>query len=158
MSKTFVTVDSGARDSFATGMVRDTRQGKGRFDLMSPIALRRRAQLYERGAEKYTARNWEKGSPLSRFFDSAARHMNDFLMIAQYKREGIPLDRLPADVNPNEDHLAAATWNLDCMMHHEELHPEFDDLSVRAQEPKMSGLQLVDSTKAQNQNPLFASA
>jgi hypothetical protein len=128
----FITVDSGARESFDTGMVRDTRSGKGRFDLQSPIALRRRCQLYERGAEKYEARNWEKGSPLSRFCDSAMRHINDYLMVALYKREGIDLALLPPDVNPNEDHLAAATWNLDCMMHHEVLHPEFDDLSVKA--------------------------
>ena len=39
------------------------------------------------------------------------------------------MDRLPADVNPNEDHLAQAAWNLFCIMHHEDLHPELDDLS-----------------------------
>ena len=52
-------------------------------------------------------------------------------MIALYRREGIPLERLPVDVNPNEDHLAQATWNLFGLMHHEDLHPELDDLSTQ---------------------------
>jgi hypothetical protein len=121
--------DSGARESFTSGMVRDTREGKGRFELITPVALRRLALVYERGAAKYQPRNWEKGSPLSRFADSAQRHLNDYQMIALYKREGIPLDRLPGDVNPNEDHLAQAVWNLCCIMHHEDLHPDLDDLN-----------------------------
>ena len=125
----FIVADSGARENFDSGMVRDTRQGKGRFELMTPIALRRLAQVYEKGAEKYLPRNWEKGAQLGRFADSAMRHMNDYLMISLYKREGVSLDTLPADVNPNEDHLAQATWNLFCIMHHEVLHPELDDLS-----------------------------
>ena len=135
MSKHIV-ADSGKRESFGSGMVRDTRDGKGRFELITPVALRRLALVYEKGAAKYTARNWEKVSPLSRFADSAQRHLNDYQMISLFKREGIPLDKLPADVNPNEDHLAQAVWNLCCIMHHEDLHPELDDLSVKAKEGK----------------------
>jgi len=131
-----IVADSGKREAFGSGMVRDTREGKGRFELITPVALRRLALVYEKGAEKYVARNWEKGSPLSRFADSAQRHLNDFQMISLFKRECIPLDRLPADVNPNEDHLAQAVWNLCCIMHHEDLHPELDDLSVKATEIK----------------------
>jgi hypothetical protein len=130
----FIVADSGARETFCSGMVRDTREGKGRFELITPLALRRLALVYERGAAKYQARNWEKGSPLSRFADSAQRHLNDYQMISLFRREGIPLDRLPADVNPNEDHLAQAVWNLCCIMHHEDIHPELDDLSVKAAE------------------------
>ena len=134
MEKTdFIVADSGARESFQSGMVRDTREGKGRFELITPVALRRLALIYEKGAVKYEARNWEKGSPLSRFADSAQRHLNDFHMIRLFKREGIPLERLPADVNPNEDHLAQAVWNLCCIMHHEDLHPELDDLGAKAE-------------------------
>jgi len=129
-----IVADSGKRESFNSGMVRDARDGKGRFELITPVALRRLALVYEKGAAKYTARNWEKGSLLSRFADSAQRHLNDFQMISLFKREGIPLEKLPADVNPNEDHLAQAVWNLCCIMHHEDLHPELDDLSVKAEE------------------------
>jgi len=126
-----IVADSGKREKFTTGMVRDTREGKGRFDLITPIAMRRLALVYERGAIKYEPRNWEKGSPLSRFADSTQRHINDYLLIALYKREGIPLEDLPEDVNPKEDHLAQAVWNIFCIMHHEDLHAEFDDLTVK---------------------------
>ena len=100
----YVTKDSGAREQYKSGMVRDTREDKGRFDLITPIALRRLAQLYERGARKYADRNWEKGAPLSRFLDSAMRHLADYL---EGKRE--------------EDNLASAAWNIFAMMHIEEM-------------------------------------
>jgi len=106
----YITRDSGQREHFASGMVRDLRQGKGRYDLVSPYGLKRIADVYERGASKYADRNWEKGAPLCRFFDSAMRHMQQWL-----KGEN------------DEDHLAQAAWNLIAMMHLEETHPELDD-------------------------------
>lgn len=66
--------DSGERREFATGSVRDVRDGKGRFDLLPPEFLTALAIHYERGAVKYGDRNWEKGQPLSVFYDSAMRH------------------------------------------------------------------------------------
>jgi hypothetical protein len=99
----FITKDSGQREDFPSGMVRDTREGKGRYDLVSPFALRRIAQLYERGAEKYAARNWEKGAPFCRFLDSANRHLQQYLM-----------------GETSEDHLAAVAWNVMAIMHFEE--------------------------------------
>lgn len=98
----FVVKDSGKREAFQTGSVRDTREGKGRYDLISPFALERLAQLYERGAEKYGERNWEKGQPVSRYMDSALRHMNKHLMGER-----------------DEDHVTAAVWNLMCILHTE---------------------------------------
>ena len=142
VNRDFIVADSGARESFGTGMVRDIRAGKGRFDLITPIPLRRLAKVYESGALKYEARNWEKGSPLSRFLDSAKRHINDYEMICLYQREGVPLERLPADVNPNEDHLAQAAWNLFSIMHHQDLRPEFDDLSVKKLVAAVAGIAL----------------
>ena len=100
----FTIEDSGEREEFDSGSVRDTRTGKGRFDLMSPIANRRMAQHYENGAKKYSGRNWEKGQKLSRYYDSALRHMNTYL-------EG----------GRTEDHLAAAAWNIWAMIHTEEM-------------------------------------
>lgn len=96
--------DSGERQSFDTGSVRDTQEGKGRYDLLSPITLRRLAVHFENGARKYNDRNWEKGQPLTRFLDSAVRHLYTWL-------EG---DR-------SEDHLAAALWNIGGMIHVEEM-------------------------------------
>jgi hypothetical protein len=94
--------DSGERQEFDTGSRRDTRAGKGRFDLMSPIVLVRDAAHLQNGADKYGERNWEKGQPLSRYLDSAMRHLTEYL-------EGMR----------DEDHLAAARWNIAGMIHTE---------------------------------------
>lgn len=91
----FDTKDSGTREEFPTGSRRDTREGKGRYDLLPPYAIQRLAQVYERGAAKYDDRNWEKGQPLTRFLDSALRHTFQVL-------EG----------KTDEDHAMQACWNL----------------------------------------------
>ena len=98
----FVTKDSGKHIEYATGMKRDTNEGKGRYDLISPLALRRLAQILERGAVKYDAHNWEKGSPYSRLMESTLRHLNQYL-------EGMR----------DEDHLAAAMFGCMVMIHQE---------------------------------------
>jgi hypothetical protein len=128
MTKQFQCADSGVREEQGTGMVRDSRAGKGRFDLLTPLADRRVAKWSEMGAEKYNDRNWEIGTKFSRFLDSAKRHINAYETIALYLREGISCDLLPDDIDPNEDHLAAAQWNLSCIMHLEITHPEMNDL------------------------------
>jgi len=48
--------DSGNREYVATGGMREPATGKGRYDLLSPAVLKRVAQHYENGAEKYAAR------------------------------------------------------------------------------------------------------
>ena len=58
-------------------------------------AIFRIARVYEKGAEKYAPRNWEKGMLLSRFLDSAQRHWYQVL-------EG----------KDDEDHAAQALWNI----------------------------------------------
>ena len=87
--------DSGTRQEFATGAVRDQQVGKGRFDLLPPRALLRLAKHFEKGAAKYGDRNWEQGMPMSRYVDSALRHAFAFLRGQK-----------------DEDHLVAAAWNL----------------------------------------------
>ena len=87
--------DSGARENFDTGSRRDTRDGKGRFDLIPHEFLEALARHFENGARKYGDRNWEKGQPLSRYLDSALRHM-------MKARQGLE----------DEDHLSAAAWNI----------------------------------------------
>ena len=59
---------------FTSGAVRDSREGKGRLDLLPPRAILCLARLLEKGAKHYGERNWEKGMPLSVFLDSALRH------------------------------------------------------------------------------------
>ena len=71
----FVVKDSGEREDFGTGSVRDTDSGKPRYDLVSVPALTRLAHHLRKGAEKYSERNWELGQPASRFYASALRHL-----------------------------------------------------------------------------------
>lgn len=99
----YITKDSGERAQFQTGAQRDTAKGKGRYDLLPVLALRRLAQLYERGAIKYEARNWEKGIPVSRMYDSGIRHALQALAGLR-----------------DEDHLAGAVFNLLGIMEYEE--------------------------------------
>ncbi len=112
--------DSGKRETWPTGSRRDCRAGKGRYDLLSPYALRRLARHFEAGAVKYGDRNWEKGQPLTRYLDSALRHICGILSGDQ-----------------TEDHAAAADWNMHCFMHTQEmitagaLPAELDDLPKR---------------------------
>jgi len=96
--------DSGKRQEFTTGAVRDTAEGKGRYDLISPIATKRLAIVLEKGAKKYSSRNWEKGMNLARLIDSAKRHLDQFL-------EG----------NRDEDHAGQAMFNVMALIHTEEM-------------------------------------
>lgn len=71
------TKDSGIRQEFTSGMLRDTQEGKPRYDLIPEPMLTRWAELMARGAEKYGERNWEKANSeeeLARFVASAFRH------------------------------------------------------------------------------------
>ncbi len=110
--------DSGERQEFDTGSVRDSRAGKGRFDLIPPYSLKRLAQHFENGAVKYGDRNWQKGQPLSRYIDSAVRHLYAYL-----------------DGSRNEDHMAAVAWNALALIWTEEairlgdLPEDLDDIS-----------------------------
>ena len=92
--------DSGERQKFNTGAVRDTQEGKGRFDLLPPAAIFAVARVFEEGAKKYDARNFEIGMPVSRFIDSALRHIFKHL-------EGFR----------DEPHMAQAAWNLLAYIH-----------------------------------------
>ena len=115
----YVTKYSGDREEYDTGAVRDNGTGKGRFDLISPFALKRLAGLYERGVVKYSSRNWESGIPFSRCTDSMLRHAQQW----------------PAG-DTEEDHLAAVAWNAFALMHYQELiknkllPEELDDMPV----------------------------
>lgn len=87
--------DSGERRQFETGAVRDRGALKGRPDLRAVHAIHRYDLHNEKGARKYAARNWEKGMPLSEYFNSAQRHADKLL--AGYT---------------DEDHEAAWLWNV----------------------------------------------
>jgi hypothetical protein len=90
---------SGSVNRFPTGAVRDLQAGKGRMDLLPIRALMAVAGIMEKGAERYDARNWEKGIPLSRFVDSGLRHLFKWLIGWR-----------------DEPHLAQACWNFMCLL------------------------------------------
>ena len=101
----YVTKDSGEREQYASGMVRDVETGKPRYDLLLPEGipfneqlLTRFAALLARGAEKYTERNWERASgqeEMDRFKASAIRHLMQW-----------------ASGETDEAHAAAVMFNL----------------------------------------------
>lgn len=92
--------DSGQRQEFATGAVRDVQEDKGRFDLIPPIALHLVACIFETGAKKYGASNWRKGIPIGRFLDSGQRHLQKYIAGMR-----------------DEPHLSMALWNIMCALH-----------------------------------------
>ena len=91
--------DSGSRREFETGAVRDDGAGKGRMDLLPFRALMEVAKIFEGGAQKYEARNWERGIPLSKFVDSGLRHLAKWMCGWC-----------------DEPHLAQACWNFMCLL------------------------------------------
>lgn len=107
----FETKDSGARQEFQTGMVRDVQHGKPRYDLIPVGPLTRVANLYARGADKYEEWNWVKGQPYSRAYASMLRHVMSW-------RSG----------DKEEDHLAAVIFNAMALMYYEDNKPELDDI------------------------------
>ena len=100
----YMTKDSGAREQFPSGMMRDTQIGKPRYDLIDRAFLKRWAALMARGAVKYGEENWRQaaGEPaLKRFRESALRHIFQWL-----------------DGDTTEDHAVAVAFNISgaCMV------------------------------------------
>ena len=109
-------LDSGERTEFPSGAVRDMHEGKGDMVSIPWEAILRLSRHYEAGAKKYKRWNYRIGDgiPLSSYIDSACRHL------AKYQ--------CGCD---DEDHLAAAAFNILGAMLQEELHPDQIDLPLR---------------------------
>jgi hypothetical protein len=107
MVKQFETKDSGERELFPSGSVRDSERDKPRYDLISPQALTRLALLMGRGALKYDSWNWSKGMNVSRLFSSAYRHLMQYYLN-----------------DKTEDHLSAVLFNVMAIIHFEEVGRE----------------------------------
>lgn len=96
--------DSGKRQQFEGGAVRDTAEGKSRPDLISPFFMERLGQWLQLGAKKYDERNWEQGMPQTRLIASLYRHLVAF-------QEG----------DMSEDHPAAMAFNIMALIHFQEV-------------------------------------
>jgi hypothetical protein len=99
---------------FPTGAARSNDADDVRFDLITPIGLRRLAGTCAEGAKKYGDHNWTRGIPASEMLNHAIRHVYRWL-------EG----------DTEEDHLAHAAWNLLSVCHFEEAMPEMIDVPSR---------------------------
>ncbi len=95
---------------FETGAQRDTAEGKVRMSLLPHKELERVLKRYLDGAEAYGENNWKKGMETTVLYDSAMRHIMKWYM--KYD---------------DEDHLAAAVWNILGIMWTEENKPELDN-------------------------------
>lgn len=95
----FVTRDSGERQVYPTGMVRDSGTKTLRPDLVDQDLLRRWSELMGRGAVKYGENNWKKAATqeeLDRFRASAYRHFFQWYN----------------GLETSEDHAAAVCFNI----------------------------------------------
>jgi hypothetical protein len=95
----FLVKDSGKREAFAGGMVRDTTDGKTDFSLIldGPMLVRWAVHL-TKGALKYAKRNWMLAAGVDeyeRFKESAFRHF-----LQWYRGD------------TDEDHAAAVIFNI----------------------------------------------
>jgi hypothetical protein len=94
----YITKDSGKRVTFKSGFNRDIQDSKPRYDLIPPELLKRLAEVYARGAEKYGDYNWqlaESEEEYKRFTASAFRHFEQW-------RAG----------ERDEDHAMQCVWNI----------------------------------------------
>jgi len=97
--------DSGKRQEYKSGMVRDIQDGKANFFLLLPKGMPYEEQLLTRcgyhltnGAKKYSERNWELAEgpeELERFKASAFRHFVQWIAGEE-----------------DEDHAAAVVFNI----------------------------------------------
>jgi hypothetical protein len=82
-----------------------------RYDLVSPIGLRRLAARYALGAERYGDSNYLKGMPASVVINHMMAHLENV-------RAG----------RRDDDNLAAIAWGAFTLMHYEETRPHLMDV------------------------------
>jgi len=88
---------------------------KPRFDLLPPEAMEALARHYLAGAQKYDARNWEKGMAWGRCFGSMMRHA-----WAWMRGEDI-------DQETGNHHMIAVAWNAIALFTYATRHIGEDD-------------------------------
>lgn len=109
-----------------TGAIRSKLYEKGikfplRYDLMmcNHIGMRRVAEVFGEGCEKYGVNNWMNGFPESVMVNHCVEHL-----------------RLHLAGDVGEDHLAHALWNLFSLMYFQEQKPELMDITKASWPPK----------------------
>lgn len=96
---------------FETGAIRDTNEGKEDYiETISWLAMRAYAKYMTAKASVYGPGNWRKGIPDEFYERSMMRHIQKYLA-NKYDN---------ANLEPNEDHLCAALFNLFGLIHSRE--------------------------------------
>lgn len=90
-------------------------QKLARYDLIPAEPLRQVAEMYGRGAEKYAARNWERGYSWSLSFAALQRHAWQF-----WNGEDL-------DSETGMPHMASVVFHAFALLYFMEKHREFDD-------------------------------
>lgn len=102
--------EDGKLSQCSTGAVRSADALAYRYDLVSPIGLRRVAEACAEGSVKYGAYNCEMGFPIDDLLNHAIRHIYLYL-----------------SGDRSEDHLGHSGWGLFMAMHSEELWPQLNE-------------------------------
>lgn len=106
-------MDNKSNRKFKSGAVRDTDEGKENYlDSISWPSLKRYSLYQNAAANKhsYPLGNWKLGIPIEEYEKSLMRHLQKYL---SNKYDG-------TNIEPNVDHLAAAWFNLQGIIHEEE--------------------------------------
>lgn len=103
MTKTVINTSSNM-NMYDTGAVRECNPDQFDIGLIPQVALYRLAVRSTVGAVKYSDHNWRKGIPYMRYYNACLRHLLKWLM--RYN---------------DEDHLAAALWNIAALLETEHL-------------------------------------
>jgi len=100
---------------FKSGSVRDSEDNKEDYtETISWIALKRYAQYMTSCQKKYGKGNWIKGIPSDSYERSLLRHIQKYLSNKYYRAKIEP-------VEPEIDHLSAALFNIQGLIHNEEI-------------------------------------
>ncbi len=99
-------------------------QDKPHMAHLSPIAMKKIAQVMTFGAKKYDANNWRKGIVYTRLISASLRHIFAYL-----GRESL-------DPETGISHLAHASCCLMMVLEFEETMPEMDDRYIYANDKK----------------------
>lgn len=98
-------------EKFDSGAVRDSQESKEDYiESISWLTLRRYAFHMKQNENKYGRGNWKKGIPQKSYETSLLRHIQKYL-VNKYDN---------ANLEPNEDHLSAALFNLQGLIHEQE--------------------------------------
>lgn len=107
-------------------------QGKLKYHLIPPNAMKKIAEVFTMGSSKYGDRNWENGMKWSNVYASLTRHLQEFLAGNDYDSESGLL------------HMAHVAVNAIFLLEYYDIYPWGDDRKHRRDRPLRIGLDIDD--------------